>query len=147
MFDRKTEMSVGVFVAIGIVALIYLAVTLGNVSLIGSNYYSVSALFDSITGLKKGATVEIAGVVVGKVKGISLDDDMALVDMKILKEIKVTDDTIASVRTKGVIGEKFIRLSPGGADDYIEDGGSIDETESSISLEELVSKYVFEKEG
>ena len=147
MFDRKTEMTVGAFVAIGIAAIIYLAVTLGNVSLIGSKHYSVNALFDSITGLKKGATIEIAGVVVGKVKSISLDEDMALVDMRIIKEVKVTDDTIASVRTKGVIGEKYIRLSLGGADDYIEDGGSIEETESSISIEDLVSKYIFEKEG
>ncbi len=145
MFGRKTEITVGIFMIVGIIALIYLSVTLGKVDLFGSRNYKATALFDSITGLKKGATVEVAGVQVGKVTDIHLDDDMALVEFSIRREIKITDDTIASIRTKGVIGEKYIKLTPGGSDEYIEDGGSIIDTESSISLEELVSKYIFEK--
>lgn len=129
----------------GIVALIYLSITLGNVTLFGSNYYSATALFDSITGLRKGASVEVAGVRVGKVTEIRLENDMALVEMDIHKNVKLSDDSIASIRTKGVIGEKFIKLTPGGSDEYIEEGGDIVDTESAISLEELISKYIFEK--
>ncbi|NOS36021.1 MAG: outer membrane lipid asymmetry maintenance protein MlaD [Deltaproteobacteria bacterium] len=145
MFSKKAEMTVGLFMVGGIAALIYLSITLGNVTLFGSNYYSATAVFDSITGLREGATVEIAGVQVGKVTGIGLEDDMALVEMDILRKVKLSDDSIASIRTKGVIGEKFIKLSPGGSDEYIEDGGDIVDTESAISLEELISKYIFEK--
>lgn len=145
MFNKKTEMTVGVFMILGICALVYLSISLGKVDLFGNKYYTASAHFDSITGLKKGSTVEIAGVQVGKVKRITLEDDVAKVDMSILRDVQITDDTIASIRTKGVIGEKFIKLTPGGSDEYIEDGGSLMDTESAISLEELISKYIFEK--
>lgn len=145
MFSRKTEVTVGIFMVVGIIALVYLSVSLGKIDFFGNKYYSASALFDSITGLKKGSTVEIAGVQVGKVKGITLEEDMARVDMSISNDIKLTEDTIASIRTKGVIGEKFIKLTPGGSDEYIEDGGEVFDTESAISLEELISKYIFEK--
>ncbi|MFQ5586013.1 MAG: outer membrane lipid asymmetry maintenance protein MlaD [Thermodesulfobacteriota bacterium] len=145
MFGKKAEMTVGLFMVGGIVALIYLSITLGNVTLFGSNYYSATALFDSITGLRKGASVEVAGVRVGKVTEIRLENDMALVEMDIHKNVKLSDDSIASIRTKGVIGEKFIKLTPGGSDEYIEEGGDIVDTESAISLEELISKYIFEK--
>lgn len=146
MFNRKTEFTVGVFMIVGIVALIYLSVSLGNIELFGSSkFYTATALFDSVAGLKKGANIEIAGVQVGKVTNIGLEDDMAFVELSIYKEIKVTDDTIASIRTNGVIGEKFIKLTPGGSDEFIENGGTIIDTESAISLEELISKYIFEK--
>jgi len=145
MFSRKTEFSAGIFMILGIVALIYLSMSLGNLSLFNSSYYSATAQFDSVTGLRKGASIEIAGVEVGKVGDIALDDDMALVNMKILKEVPLTSDTIASIRTKGIIGEKYIKLTPGGDEEMIEDGGTIIDTESSISIEELISKYIFEK--
>ncbi|MFQ5464300.1 MAG: outer membrane lipid asymmetry maintenance protein MlaD [Thermodesulfobacteriota bacterium] len=145
MFSKKTEMTVGLFMIVGIVALVYLSVSLGNIDILGSSKYSATALFDSITGLKKGSTVEIAGVEVGKVKDIRLEDDMALVEMNIDRDVKLSDDTIASIRTKGVIGEKYIKLTPGGSEDLVGEGGTIIDTESAISLEELISKYIFEK--
>ncbi len=145
MFSRKTEFSAGIFMILGIVALIYLSMSLGNLSLFNSGYYSATAQFDSVTGLRKGASIEIAGVEVGKVGDIKLDDDMALVNMQILKEIDLSSDTIASIRTKGIIGEKYIKLTPGGDEELIEDGGIIIDTESSISIEELISKYIFEQ--
>lgn len=146
MFNKKTEFTVGVFMIFGIAALIYLSVSLGNVEIFsGSKFYTATALFDSVAGLKNGASIEIAGVQVGKVKNISLSDEMALVEMSIYKEIKVSDDTIASIRTNGVIGEKFIKLTPGGSDEFLENNGTIIDTESAISLEELISKYIFEK--
>jgi phospholipid/cholesterol/gamma-HCH transport system substrate-binding protein len=145
MFSRKTEFSAGIFMVLGIAALIYISISLGNLSLFDSGYYSATAQFDSVTGLREGASIEIAGVEVGKVGIIRLDDDMAMVEMKILKEVPLASDTIASIRTKGIIGEKYIKLTPGGEDETIGDGGIIIDTESSISIEELISKYIFEK--
>ena len=92
-----------------------------------------------------GASVEIAGVPVGKVRRISLEEDEALVTMEIKKGTKISDDSIASIRTKGIIGDKFIKLSPGGSDEFLHDKDSLSDTESAISLEELVSKYIFNK--
>ncbi len=144
MFKAKTELIVGIFVIVGIVAFVYLSVTLGDIKLFGNNNYNVFASFDSVTGLKVGAKVEIAGVEVGKVAGIKLDVDQAVVEMNILKDVKISDDSVASIRTQGIIGDKYVKLSLGGSEEYIENAGDIFETESAISLEELVSKYIFE---
>ncbi len=144
MYKAKTELVVGIFVIVGIVALIYLSVSLGGIKLFGSENYNVFASFDSVTGLKVGAKVEIAGVEVGKVSGIELDEDQAVVEMDILNDVKIADDSVASIRTQGIIGDKYVKLSLGGSEEYIENAGDIFETESAISLEELVSKYIFE---
>lgn len=145
MYGRKTEISVGIFMMVGIACLVYLSVNLGNVDLFGSDSFMINARFGSIEGLEVAASVEIAGVPVGKVKKITLEDNKALVKMEINKGIKITDDTIASIRTKGIIGDKFIKLSPGGSDDLLGNSDTLTDTESAISLEELVSKYIFEK--
>ncbi len=144
MFKAKTELIVGIFVIVGIAAFVYLSVSLGDIKLFGDDKYNVFASFDSVTGLKVGAKVEIAGVEVGKVSGIKLDVDQAVVEMDILNDVKISDDSIVSIRTQGIIGDKYIKLSLGGSDEYIENAGDIFETESAISLEELVSKYIFE---
>ncbi|MEH0019198.1 MAG: outer membrane lipid asymmetry maintenance protein MlaD [Desulfobacter sp.] len=145
MYGKKTEISVGLFMIMGMVCLAYLSVNLGSVELFGSNSYSISATFGSIEGLEPGASVEIAGVPVGKVKRIMLEENNALVEMEIKNGTEISDDTIASIRTKGVIGDKFIKLSPGGSDELLQDKDSLMDTESAISLEELISKYIFEK--
>ncbi len=145
MYGRKTEVSVGIFMMVGMACLVYLSVNLGGVELFGSDSYTISATFGSIEGLEAGTTVEIAGVPVGKVKRITLEEDNAYVEMQIKKGTQISDDTIASIRTKGVIGDKFIKLSPGGSEDYLEDQDSLMDTESAISLEELISKYMFDK--
>ena len=145
MYGKKTEISVGIFMMAGIACLVYLSVRLGSVDLFGSDAYVVSAKFGSIEGLEVAASVEIAGVPVGKVKKISLEENEALVEMEIKKGTRISDDTIASIRTKGIIGDKFIKLSPGGSEDLLGDKGALMDTESAISLEELVSKYIFKK--
>lgn len=145
MYGKKTEISVGLFMIMGMVCLAYLSVNLGSVALFGSDSYSISATFGSIEGLEPGASVEIAGVPVGKVKRIMLEENNALVEMEIKNGTEISDDTIASIRTKGVIGDKFIKLSPGGSDELLQDKDSLMDTESAISLEELISKYIFEK--
>ncbi|MBT6338850.1 MAG: outer membrane lipid asymmetry maintenance protein MlaD [Desulfobacula sp.] len=145
MYGRKTEISVGIFMMVGIACLVYLSVNLGNVDLFGSDSFIIEAKFGSIEGLEVAASVEIAGVPVGKVKRITLEENEALVQMEIKKGTKITEDTIASIRTKGVIGDKFVKLSPGGSDDLLGDKDVLMDTESAISLEELVSKYIFKK--
>ncbi|MBC8438433.1 MAG: outer membrane lipid asymmetry maintenance protein MlaD [Deltaproteobacteria bacterium] len=145
MYGKKTEISVGIFMMVGIACLVYLSVNLGNVDLFGSDSFMIDAKFGSIEGLEVAASVEIAGVPVGKVKRITLEENQALVQMEIKKGTKITDDTIASIRTKGIIGDKFVKLSPGGSDDLLGDKDVLMDTESAISLEELVSKYIFKK--
>jgi len=134
-------------VLIGIASVGYLTIRLGKMEIIGDNYYTVSARFQSIAGLKAGSEVELAGVPIGQVEGFSLDQErwMAVVRMKILKGIALTDDVIASIKTAGLIGDKYIKLSPGVSDIPLEPGGMITETESALDIEDLISKYVFGK--
>lgn len=148
MKKESIEMTVGVFVIVGLVCFSYLAIKMGGVGFFETDSYTVMARFNSISGLKEGAAVEIAGVKVGKVVNIQFDPDEydAIVKINIYQGIKLQEDSIASIRTSGIIGDKFIKLTPGGADEFVEPGSEIEETESSISLEELVSKYIFEKE-
>lgn len=141
-------MIVGVFLLAGFASFAYLAVKMGDLDLFKKASYEVTANFTSISGLKEGATLELAGVAVGKVTKIELNTDEyeATVYMDVDKSVQLSDDSIASIRTSGIIGDKFIKLTPGGSDIYLESGDSIDETEASISIEELVSKYIFEGE-
>ncbi len=144
---KKTTIDtcVGIFVLIGIACVGYLTVKLGQMDWIGQNHYSIFANFDSITGLRKGGQIEMAGVQIGHIADISLDLDkqIAVVEMKIQNEVVLTDDVIASVKTAGLIGDKYIKLSSGGSDEILKPGDLITETESALDLEEMVSKYVF----
>ncbi len=141
------EAAVGFFVLVGLVCLAYLTVKLGRMEVFNSEGYSVHASFSSVSGLRTGAEVEIAGVRVGRVKAIRLDDTQqrAVVELQLDKGVHLTDDVIASVKTSGLIGDKYISLAPGGAGDELKDGDEIIDTESAIDIEELISKYVFGK--
>jgi len=139
------DLAVGVFVILGILALGWLSIRLGKVDLWGSRSYTVYADFPSAGGLKPGTTIEIAGVQVGHVTGIHLDNFQARVTMSIQDGVKLTQDSIASIKTKGLIGEKFVQISPGGSDKIIPPNGKISEVEPPVDLEELLSKYVFGK--
>jgi phospholipid/cholesterol/gamma-HCH transport system substrate-binding protein len=144
---RRTalDLSVGVFVLLGILALGWLSVKLGRVDLFGTRGYTVTADFPSVGGLKAGSTVEIAGVEVGRVDRIALADYSARVFMTIRQDVKLQDDSIASIKTKGLIGEKYVRISPGGSETLIGPNGRIKEVEPPVDFEELLSKYVFGK--
>jgi len=148
MKKMNLEMIVGLFLLTGFASFSFIAIKMGDISLFNEDSYPVSARFVSISGLKEGAVVELAGVKVGKVSGIALDsgDYEAVVHMHISKAVRLSDDSIASIRTAGIIGDRFIKLTPGGTENYLGPGDEIQETESAISLEELVSKYIFEKE-
>ena len=144
----KLEMMVGTFMLIGILCLGYVSIKLGKMEIVGGDFYSVTAGFDSVSGLKPGARVEVAGVEVGKVDRIALDaksGDRALAYLKIKSGVKITDDVIASVRTSGIIGDKFIKLRPGGSEKMLKNNDTIRETESAIDIEELVSKFIHGK--
>ncbi|MCG8380362.1 MAG: outer membrane lipid asymmetry maintenance protein MlaD [Proteobacteria bacterium] len=143
---QHTELLVGLFMLTGIIAITFLALRMGDIGLFDNDHYIIKARFTSASGLKEGAYVEIAGVPVGKVKDIIFDpeDFLAVVDISVPTNITIPDDSIASIRTAGIIGDKFIKISPGGSDQYIESGHEIIETEPSVNLEELISKYIFE---
>jgi phospholipid/cholesterol/gamma-HCH transport system substrate-binding protein len=145
MKKTSIETMVGIFVLIGILCVGYLTIKLGKMEILGSDNYTIFARFNSVTGLTTGAEVEMAGVQIGKVDDISLDPQrqVALVKMKIRDKVELTDDVIASVKTAGIIGDKYIKLSPGGSDEVLQDGDTITETVSAVDLEELISKYVF----
>ena len=139
------ELAVGFFLLAGFLCFVYLSMQLGEVSIFaGERNYALIADFDSVSGLKEGAILEIAGVNVGKVTKVTLGkDDRARVHMQISKEIQVTEDAVASVRTQGIIGDKYIRIIQGGSEEILRDGDFVTETESAIDIEELVSKYIF----
>jgi len=147
MKKLNMELAVGLFMILGFLAFAYLSLQLGEFSVFSmAEQYVVEAEFTNVSGLKQGAEVEIAGVKVGNVARISLgENDLAKIGMLIDRKVEITDDAIASIRTKGIIGDKFIRIMQGGAEETLGDGGVIQETEPAIDLEELVSKYVFEK--
>jgi phospholipid/cholesterol/gamma-HCH transport system substrate-binding protein len=147
MKKYSTELSVGVFVCIGIVAMVYLSVKRGDVNILGDKGDIIYAEFDSSSGITESSVVEVAGVRVGAVEEIGLKDYFSRVKMRIDPEVRISVDSIASVRTKGIIGEKFIKITPGGSDEWIASGGEIVNTESSVDIEELISKYIFEIEG
>ena len=141
----RLETIVGVFVLVGILCLAYLSIKLGKMELIGGDTYRVRANFDSVSGLRSGASVEIAGVEVGRVDRIVLDPKQgytANVSLLINSGIQLQDDVIASVRTRGIIGDKYVQLKPGGSDRLLKEGGRIRETESAIDFEGLISKYI-----
>lgn len=145
MSEKKIQIIVGLFMVIGLACVTYLAVKMGDLSLLGGNRYHVIAKFTSASGLREGAYVEAAGVRVGLVDKIEFDPDdyLAVVTMAIDDHVPIQEDAIASIRTAGIIGDKFIKITPGGLEN-LKPGGEIIETEPSINLEELISKYVFE---
>jgi phospholipid/cholesterol/gamma-HCH transport system substrate-binding protein len=145
MEQTRINAAVGIFLVLGIVALGYLSIKLGRVSLFGGSGYVVSADFPSSAGLKVGANVEIAGVAVGRVESIGLRNDQAHVVIRVQPQIKIAEDAIVSIKTKGLIGERYVNISPGGSERTVPPHGRLKEVEPPVDLEELISKYVFGK--
>jgi len=140
------ELTVGFFLLLGIMSLAYISINLGKIEIVGRNAYVVYAEFEKAGGIKPKAIVEIAGVEIGTVKPVRITPDYrARLTIEIDKKIQLQEDAIASIKTKGLIGEQYVQISPGGSDKMIQNGGRIRETESAIDIEELISKYVFGK--
>jgi phospholipid/cholesterol/gamma-HCH transport system substrate-binding protein len=139
------ELAVGLFILAGIACLGYLSIRFGKMEVLGSRGYEVNALFSNSGGLKTGAPVVIAGVDVGRVKSVTLDNYQARIALTLLPGVKLHEDAIASIKTKGLIGEKFVDIAPGGSEKVIPPGGQIRETQPPVDLEELIANAVFGK--
>jgi len=139
------ETAVGFFVLIGLLCVGYLTIKLGRMELLSDVGYRVVARFSSVTGLRVGADVEIAGVPVGRVASIELakDSPAALVVLRLPPHLRLSEDTIAAIKTSGLIGDKYVSLAPGGSPDMIEQGGEIRETQAVIDIESLIGKFAF----
>jgi len=139
------ELMVGLFIIAGMICLGYLSIQLGKMEVVGGKGYEVYAIFSNIGGLKTGSSIEIAGVDVGRIRSIRLDNYQAHVVLKLPGSVKIQEDAIASVKTKGLIGEKYVEITPGGSEKIIQPGGRIRETQPAMDLEGLISKYAFGK--
>ena len=147
MKRTSMELAVGVFALIGILAVGYLTIKLGKMEVLQGDYYQVSARFQNVAGLKAGSSVQIAGVEVGRVAAVTVNMETfaAIVTMKIEKKVPLTDDTIASVKTEGLIGDRIIKLTPGGSEKALKPGDTMVETESAIDFEQLISQFIMGK--
>ncbi|WP_419786411.1 outer membrane lipid asymmetry maintenance protein MlaD [Pseudodesulfovibrio sp.] len=143
----KKETAVGLFVLVGLLAVAYMSIKLGNVRMFSDKYYSISADFSDISGLKINAPIQMFGVKIGFVETITLDQEkgVARVGMLIDKGVKLTDDAIVSVKTNGLIGDKYLKIAPGGLGDPVENGGTLFDTNPAVDLEDLISKFAFGK--
>ena len=148
MNKRKIEFYVGLFAMIGILCTGYLFIVLGEISLVRDKQYPVYAFFTSISGLKKGAKVEMVGVKIGVISNVGIEKErlLAKVEFLIDNDIELSEDVIASVKTSGIIGQKYIDIIPGGSDIMLEPGEEIFDTESSLDIESLVRKFIFIKD-
>lgn len=142
MNNRKIEILVGCFVLAGLIAVLYLAIQVGGARLVGGGYYELEARFSSAAGVNPGSRVEIAGVRVGTVKAVELSDAFyAIATLELPEGIQLDDDTIASVKTAGLIGDRYIELSPGGSGFALEPGDMIVDTEAALDIEDLISRF------
>lgn len=146
---RKIEISVGIFVLVGLLALAFLAFSVGGGRFSSLGSHLLNARFTNASGLKPGSTVRIAGVSVGEVKKISLkpDDMSALVTFRVESSVKLDDDTVAAVRSAGLLGDKFIALKPGASGVQLKPGAVILDTESTVDLEDIISRFAFGSVG
>jgi len=141
------EFMVGLFAIAGVVAAGMLAVGLGGETLFNRGRTEIYAEFDNISGLKKGASVEIAGVPIGDVSDISLKDPVAVVTLRLFEGMQIRDDDIAAIRTKGIIGDRYVKISRGGSNVMIEPGKRMTETESVVDIEDIIGKIVHSLTG
>ena len=139
------ELSVGLFMLAGILCLGYLSFKLARMEAFGKRGYEVHAVFSDTGGLKRGASVVIAGVQVGQVREIAMEDYEAKVVLLLPEGVKIQEDAIAAIKTKGLIGQKYIQITPGASEELIEPGGRIRETQPAIDIEALISNFVFGK--
>lgn len=145
MNSRTVELSVGIFVLIGLAAVAYLTLRIGGGRVANGDTYSLDARFTNASGLKTGSSVRVAGVTIGNVTAVRLnyDDMVAIVSFRLPKDLKLDDDTVAAIKSAGLIGEKFISLKPGGSGLPLKPGSMIVDTESSIDLEDIIARFAF----
>ena len=147
MKKYSMETTVGIFVVVCLLGVAYLTLNLGNVSILDDRSYSLFAKFTSVSGLKVGSPVEMVGMEIGRVAGFSMDqkDQVAVVELRIGNEFNIYDDAIATIKSNGLLGDRFVNIEPGGGGDQLAPHGTISETEPPVDFLELISKYAFGK--
>ena len=145
MKKYSMETMVGIFVVAGLLCVGYLTVKLGKVSFLGQNTYPLSARFTSVSGLRMGSSVEIYGIQVGTVTSLVIDwnNQMAVVGMGIQRQAKIYDDGTATIQTTGLIGDKHVKIDPGGAGALLKPGGVITQTSVPPDIEDLIGRFAF----
>lgn len=145
MKKYSVETAVGIFVVIGLICVGYMTVKLGKVSLFGEDTYPLSARFATVSGLRVGSSVEVFGIEVGSVTNLRIDGErqMGVVDMKINRGVKVYDDAAATIKSAGLIGDKYVRIDPGGSGEALKPRGTITQTSVPADIEDLIGKYAF----
>ena len=145
MKKYSKETVVGIFVVIGLLCIGYMTVKLGNVGFLGENTYSLYAKFNTVTGLRVGNPVNMLGLEIGRVEKFTIDQEnqVVKVQFKINKGIEIFDDAIASIKTEGLIGDKYVAIDPGGGGDLLANGDTITDTNSPTDIMDLVSKCAF----
>jgi phospholipid/cholesterol/gamma-HCH transport system substrate-binding protein len=137
------ELFVGILIFLGIGVLTYLSLNLGRVDLVGEGGYTVQAVFTTVGGLQRGAAVELAGVQIGRVEKVELDNYRARVKLTIHTGISLYEDAKAAIKTKGLIGERYVEIAPGRGTNALGPGSQIRDTESPIDIQELIAKFIF----
>jgi len=145
MKKYSIETAVGLFVVAGLICVGYMTVKLGRLSLFGEETYPLKARFASVAGLRVGSSVEVYGIEVGSVASLGIDEkrQMGVVVMKIDKGTKVYDDASATIKTSGLIGDKYVKIDPGGSGEPLKPGGVITQTSVPADIEDLIGKYAF----
>jgi phospholipid/cholesterol/gamma-HCH transport system substrate-binding protein len=145
MKKYSMETAVGIFIVVGLICVGYMTVKLGNVSLFGDATYSLYARFTSVAGLRVGSSVEVYGIQVGTVTSLSIDHEkqMGVVGMKVNKNTIIYDDASATIKTAGLIGDKYVKVDPGGAGEVVKPGSYIAQTSVPADIEDLIGRYAF----
>jgi phospholipid/cholesterol/gamma-HCH transport system substrate-binding protein len=145
MQKYSKESVVGIFVLIGLACIGYMTIKLGDLGLFEDNTYPLTARFTQVTGLRSGSVVHMLGIEVGRVGQMTMDQDkqLAVVELRIRKGVKVYDDAIASIKTEGLIGDRYVSIDAGGSGAQLKPGDLITETEAPADIMDMVSKYAF----
>lgn len=146
MKKSSIEIIVGLFICVGLLCMGYISIKLGNVTLFNNDYYPLQASFTSVAGLKKDTHIEISGVQIGKVESIHLENYQAIVNILIKNGIEIQDDAIASIRTKGILGDQYIDILPGASDEILSPGDLIMDTEPPFDLLSILKNFVIDNE-
>jgi len=143
MKKLDAELVVGCILLAVVGVLVYISVSLGNLALTGSWGYPLQADFATAGGLQAGAVIELAGVEIGRVENVGLANYHAHVILKIRREVALSEDARAAIKSKGLIGERYVEITPGQANEELKPGGQIRNTESPVDIQELIAKFIF----
>jgi phospholipid/cholesterol/gamma-HCH transport system substrate-binding protein len=145
MRKYRYETVAGIFVVIGLLCVGYMTVKLGKINLFGEDTYTLYARFTSVSGLRVGNPVEMLGLEIGRVQSLTLDQrgQLAVAELKIKKGVNVYGDAIASIKTAGLIGDRYVGIDPGGSAEILKPGTTIAQTQPPIDIGELIGKYAF----